>query len=443
MQTSFTLEQLANPDTAEADKILRACVHCGFCTATCPTYVLLGNELDSPRGRIYLIKDMLENDRPATAEVVKHIDRCLSCLSCMTTCPSGVHYMHLVDHARDHIERTYTRPLGDRLMRDLLARVLPDGRLFRLAAVAGMLAKPFAPVLKSLGLKRLGTMLKLIPSRVAPPNDPSRKVYPATGTRRARVALHAGCLNPVLSPYTNEAAIRVLNRAGIEVVIAADDGCCGSLVHHMGREDQARMQARALIDAFTREIEGEGLDAILITVSGCGTVVKDYGHLFRTDSAYAAKAERVSKLARDVSEYLYTLDLTPSGDAKSLTVAYHSACSLQHGQKVTRAPKDLLCKLNFVVKDVPEGHLCCGSAGTYNILQPSLADRLRDRKVRNIERLEPDVVAAGNIGCITQIAAGTGIPVVHTVELIDWATGGPVPERLRGLAEGRTAATAG
>ncbi len=443
MQTSFTLEQLADPDTAEADKILRACVHCGFCTATCPTYVLLGNELDSPRGRIYLIKDMLENDRPATGEVVKHIDRCLSCLACMTTCPSGVHYMHLVDHGRDHIERTYRRPLGDRLMRDLLARVLPDARLFRLAAVAGMVAKPFAPVLQALGLRRLAAMLKLIPARVAPPNDASRKVYAAQGERRARVALHAGCLNPVLSPSTNESAIRVLNRAGIEVVIAAGDGCCGSLVHHMGREDQALAQARALIDAWTREIEGEGLEAILITVSGCGTVVKDYGHLLRTDSAYAAKAERVAKLARDVSEYLYTLDLAPSGDAKSLTVAYHSACSLQHGQKVTRAPKDLLCKLNFVVKDVPEGHLCCGSAGTYNILQPSLADRLRDRKVGSIERLEPDVVAAGNIGCITQIAAGTGIPVVHTVELIDWATGGPVPERLRGLAEGRMAATAG
>jgi glycolate oxidase iron-sulfur subunit len=443
MQTSFTLDQLADPQTAEADKILRACVHCGFCTATCPTYVLLGDELDSPRGRIYLIKDMLENDRPATGEVVKHIDRCLSCLACMTTCPSGVHYMHLVDHARDHIERTYKRPLADRLMREMLARVLPNPHLFRWAALAGLLAKPFAPALKSLGFKRLAAMVKLTPTRLAPANDASRKVFPAIGARRGRVAMLAGCLNPVLAPSSNEAAIRVLNRAGIEVVIAAGDGCCGSLVHHMGREDQALAQAQSLIDAWTREIEGEGLDAILITVSGCGTVVKDYGHLFRTDSAYGAKAQRVAKLTRDVSEYLYTLDLTPAGNAKSLTVAYHSACSLQHGQKVTRAPKDLLCKLNFVVKDVPEGHLCCGSAGTYNILQPSLADRLRDRKVANIERLEPDVVAAGNVGCITQIAAGTGIPVVHTVELIDWATGGPVPEKLRGLAEGQTAAMAG
>ena len=445
MQTSFTLAQLDDPQTAEAEKILRACVHCGFCTATCPTYVLLGDELDSPRGRIYLIKEMLEHDRPATAEVVKHIDRCLSCLSCMTTCPSGVHYMHLVDHARDHIEKTYRRPLADRVIRGLLARVLPDPALFRWAAVADLIGKPFAPALKALGLKRLAAMLSLTPSHVpAPPSDRSRKVFPAQGDRRGRVALLAGCINPVLAPSTNEAAIRVLNRHGIEVVIAADDACCGSLVHHMGREAQALAQARSLIDAWTVEIEGEGLDAILMTVSGCGTVVKDYGFLLRTDSAYAEKAKRVSGLARDISEYLCTLDLRATGASKPLAVAYHSACSLQHGQRVVAAPKELLSKLNFIVKDVPEGHLCCGSAGTYNILQPSLADRLRDRKVANIERLEPDVVAAGNIGCITQIAAGTAIPVVHTVELIDWATGGPVPERLSDLAEGkRSAAAAG
>ena len=445
MQTNFTLAQLADPQTAEAEKILRACVHCGFCTATCPTYVLLGDELDSPRGRIYLIKDMLEQDRPATAEVVKHVDRCLSCLSCMTTCPSGVHYMHLVDHARDHIEKTYKRPLADRLIRGLLARVLPEPALFRWAAVAGLVGKPFAPALKAVGLKRLAAMLRLTPGHVpAPPSDRRRKVYPAVGERRGRVALLAGCIGPVLAPSTNEAAIRVLNRHGIEVVIAEGDGCCGSLVHHMGREKQAMAQAKSLIDAWMVEIDGEGLDAILVTVSGCGTVVKDYGFLLRTDSAYAEKAKRVSRLARDISEYLYTRELVPAGAARPLTVAYHSACSLQHGQKIAAAPKELLCKLNFIVKDVPEGHLCCGSAGTYNILQPSLADRLRDRKVANIERLEPDVVAAGNIGCITQIAAGTSIPVVHTIELIDWATGGPVPERLRDLAaKQRVAAAAG
>jgi len=444
MQTSFSLAQLMDPQIAEAEKILRACVHCGFCTATCPTYVLLGDELDSPRGRIYLIKEMLEHERPATREVVKHIDRCLSCLSCMTTCPSGVHYMHLVDHARQHIEKTYKRPLADRLMRGLLARVLPDPGLFRLAAVAGWLAKPLAPALRLIGFKRMAAMVRLTPSRMlAPPAERTGKVYPASGRRRGRVALLAGCIGPVLAPATNEAAIRMLNRHGIEVVVASGEACCGSLVHHMGREDAALASARNNIDAWTREIEAGGLDAILITVSGCGTTVKDYGFMLRGEPAYADKAARISALAKDVTEYLATLDLTAAPLPARPTVAYHSACSLQHGQKVVREPKELLSKFGFVVKDVPESHLCCGSAGTYNILQPELAERLRDRKVANIERLQPDVIAAGNIGCIAQIASGTAIPVVHTVELLDWATGGPVPELLRnwaGLAPAAVAA---
>jgi glycolate oxidase iron-sulfur subunit len=433
MQTTFTLAQLMDPQVAASEKILRTCVHCGFCTATCPTYVELGDELDSPRGRIYLIKDMFEHERPATRDVVKHIDRCLSCLACMTTCPSGVHYMHLVDHAREHIEKTYKRPLGDRLMRGLLGRVLPDPKLFRFAIVAGWLGKPFAPPLRALGFKRLAAMLRLTPTKMPAPPAETGKVFPAQGERRGRVALLSGCINPILAPSTNASAIRLLNRSGIEVVVAAGEACCGSLVHHMGREAEALAQARNNIDAWTREIEGEGLDAILITVSGCGTTVKDYGFMLRSDSAYAVKAARVSALAKDVSEYLSTLILPLANAPARLTVAYHSACSLQHGQKVVREPKELLCKFGFIVKDVPEGHLCCGSAGTYNILQPSLADRLRDRKVANIERLQPDVIAAGNIGCITQIATGTDIPVVHTVELIDWATGGPVPRPLRDL----------
>ncbi|HEU5019628.1 MAG TPA: glycolate oxidase subunit GlcF [Pseudolabrys sp.] len=430
MQTSFSLAQLADPQTAESEKILRACVHCGFCTATCPTYVLLGDELDSPRGRIYLIKEMLEQQQPATREVVKHIDRCLSCLACMTTCPSGVHYMHLVDHAREHIEKTYRRPLPDRLMRSLLARVLTDPLLFRLATVAGLIAKPLAPVLHAGGLRRIAAMLRLSPERIPAPPSETGKVYPPQGPRRGRVALLAGCINPVLAPQTNAAAIRLLNRAGIEVVIAADEGCCGSLDHHMGRESEALKRARKDIDAWIREVEGDGLDAILVTVSGCGTTVKDYGFMLRGDPAYAAKAAQISSLTKDISEYLTSLEL-PQTTMPGLTVAYHAACSLQHGQKVLREPKDLLCKFGFLVKDVPEGHLCCGSAGTYNILQPALAERLQARKVANIEGLQPDVIAAGNIGCITQIAAGTAIPVVHTVELIDWATGGPVPEPLR------------
>jgi len=437
MQTSFTLAQLADPKNAASEKILRACVHCGFCTATCPTYLLLGDELDSPRGRIYLIKDMLENDRPATREVVRHIDRCLSCLSCMTTCPSGVHYMHLVDHAREHIERTYRRPWLDRALRVLLARVLPDLALFRWALVGGLVARPLAPALRLFGLRRLAALLRLTPKRLpAPPPPGDQRVFPAEGPRRRRVALLSGCISPVLSPATLAAAIRVLNRHGCEVVIAEGEGCCGSLVHHMGREAEALGRARANVDAWIREMEGEGIDAILTTASGCGTTVKDYGFMLRSESAYADKAARVSALAQDISGYLAKLKLDPVRQLSGVVVAYHPACSLQHGQKLTREPKELLSKMGFVVKDIPESHLCCGSAGTYNILQPDLAGRLRDRKVANIDKVKPDVIAAGNIGCIMQIATGTSIPVVHTIELIDWATGGPAPENLEGLRMG-------
>jgi glycolate oxidase iron-sulfur subunit len=429
MQTNFTLAQLANPDTAESEKILRACVHCGFCTATCPTYVLDGNELDSPRGRIYLIKDMLEHDRPATAEVALHIDRCLSCLACMTTCPSGVHYMHLVDQARAHIEQTYRRPIAERIMRALLANVMPYPRRFALAALAARLAKPFAPLAGALGLKRLSAMLRLSPwQRPSPPRPAQTFAAAGPSGRKGRVALLAGCVNDVLAPQINGAAIRLLTRLGIEVVIADGAGCCGSLVHHMGRREQALAQARANIDAW--HALGD-LDAILITASGCGTTVKDYGFMLRQDPDYAERAARVASLAKDITEYLATLPLAPDAHGAKLVVAYHSACSMQHGQRVVREPKEILSKVGFVVKDIPEGHLCCGSAGTYNILQPDIARRLRERKVRTIERLRPDVIAAGNLGCIMQIAAGTELPAVHTVELIDWATGGPCPPVLR------------
>ncbi len=430
MQTSFTLAQLADPDIAESEKILRACVHCGFCTATCPTYVLDGNELDSPRGRIYLIKDMLEHNRPATAEVTEHIDRCLSCLACMTTCPSGVHYMHLVDHARVHIEETYRRPLGERLLRALLATLLPYPQRFRPALYAARLGKVFAPLAGTLGLRRLAAMLRLAPWR-APQPPLAAQTFPAAGVRRGRVALLAGCVNDLLEPAINAATIGVLTRHGIEVVIAQGAGCCGSLVHHMGRHADALAQARANIDAWSAV---EGLDAIVINASGCGTTVKDYGFMLRGDKAYAPRAARVAALAKDITEYLSGLPLaaTATTDASGLVVAYHSACSMQHGQKITRQPKELLGKLGFTVKDVPDGHLCCGSAGTYNILHPDIARRLRDRKVGTIERLRPDVIAAGNIGCITQIAAGTELPIVHTIELIDWATGGRCPPTLKG-----------
>jgi glycolate oxidase iron-sulfur subunit len=427
MQTNFTLAQLADPDTQEADKILRACVHCGFCTATCPTYVLLGDELDSPRGRIYLIKDMLEKDRPADARTVKHIDRCLSCLACMTTCPSGVHYMHLVDQARAHIEETYERPFLDRLMRRMLGAVLPRPGLFRLALIGGLLAKPFARMLPA----RLGAMLNLAPASLPGPsasNEPH--IYPAEGETRLRVALLTGCAQQVLAPQINEATVRLLTRLGVEVVVAKGMGCCGALTHHMGRERSALAFARNNIDVWTRELEQGGLDALLINTSGCGTTIKDYGFLFREDPAYAGKATRIAGLAKDITEFLAAFGMMPASADADLVVAYHSACSMQHGQKLTLAPKQLLAQAGFTVKDVPEGHLCCGSAGTYNILQPEIADQLRDRKVANIERVRPDVIATGNIGCMTQIGSGTAIPIVHTVELLDWATGGPRPQAL-------------
>ncbi len=437
MQTNFTLAQLADPDTAVAEKILRTCVHCGFCTATCPTYVLLGDELDSPRGRIYLIKDMLENDKPASEKVALHIDRCLSCLSCMTTCPSGVDYMHLVDQARVRIEKTYRRPFVDRVMRDVLAAVLPDPKRFRLALTGARLARPFLGAIRAIpGLSRFAPMIALAPGRLPSrsPNAGKTRLAPQ-GERKGRVALLRGCAQSVLDPGINDAAVRLLNRQGIEVLFAEGEGCCGALVHHMGRREQSHRQAKAMIDAWTKLIDEDGgLDAILVTTSGCGTTVKDYGFIFRDDPDYAEKAKRVSAIARDISEYLETLDLGAPATPERLAVAYHSACSLQHGQQIKTAPKTLLARAGFAVHEPAEGHLCCGSAGTYNMLQPELSARLRDRKVANIEATGASVVAAGNLGCMTQIGTTSRLPVVHTVELLDWAYGGPKPAALDGIA---------
>jgi glycolate oxidase iron-sulfur subunit len=518
MQTHFTAEQLADPQVRESDRILRACVHCGFCTATCPTYLLTGDELDGPRGRIYLAKDMLEKNRPADPTTVKHLDRCLTCLACMTTCPSGVHYMHLVDHARQHIERTYVRPLPERLLRWMLAFVLPHTGRFRLALGLARLARP----LRGLLSPRLRALIDA--AREVWGRDTSGEAWdargadraatgavvadaPGAGTRRAatdvagsqagsssavgvkpaapaadaqprirRVALLPGCVQPALRPQINAATERLLRRFGVEVVVAEDTGCCGALVHHLGRERDSTAQAKADIEAWTRELEARGLDAIVITASGCGTMVKDYGFLFRNDPQYAAKAARISGLARDVSEVLAEVlprdagvpgaggtgggqsvgapsaagvsaggavaggsvavdakvsGTSAEGQSRALRVAYHSACSLQHGQKLHGLAPQLLRSAGFTVLDVPEGHICCGSAGTYSMLQPEMSGQLRDRKARNIESVQPDVVATGNIGCITHIAQATGIPIVHTVELLDWATGGPIPAGLK------------
>ncbi len=432
MQTHFTRAQLADADTRESETILRKCVHCGFCTATCPTYVTLGDELDSPRGRIYLIKDMLEAGRDADARTVKHVDRCLSCLSCMTTCPSGVNYMHLVDHARAHIEKTYTRPFLDRALRSVLAAILPYPGRMRVALIGALLAKPFRALLPSKGFfGRMRALLDMAPARIPSPSPMEGvTLFPAIGTARKRVALLQGCAQRVLAPQINEATIRLLTRLGCDVAIAEQSGCCGALVHHMGKTAASHEQAAANIRAWMKLWGGAGPDAIVVNASGCGTTVKDYGFMFREDPHLKAFAEDVSRRTKDISELLTELGMGTAKAPEKLVVAYHSACSLQHGQKLGGVPRKLLADVGFEIRDPAEGHLCCGSAGTYNLMQPELAQQLQARKVANIQALKPDLVAAGNIGCIAQIGAAASVPVVHTVELLDWAAGGPKPEAL-------------
>ncbi|MGB0497550.1 MAG: glycolate oxidase subunit GlcF [Rubricella sp.] len=426
MQTNFTPEQLTDPEVARSNEILRTCVHCGFCTATCPTYQVLGDELDSPRGRIYLIKDMLENERKPDPKTVKHIDRCLSCLACMSTCPSGVHYMHLVDHARAYIEEHYERRWDERALRWILARILPYPMRFRAALVFAKFGRPFRALVPD---ARLRAMLEMAPKQVPPVSrndDP--QVFPAIGERRYRVALMTGCAQRALNTDINDATIRLLRRHGCEVVIARGMGCCGALTHHMGKVDESHASAARNIRAWTAEIEGEGLDHIVINTSGCGTTVKDYGHMFRNE-ALAEDAARVSALARDISEVMMEIGLKEA-DAPPLRVTYHAACSLQHGQQIKDAPKQLLRKAGYTVREPQESHLCCGSAGTYNLMQPEISRQLKERKIANLEATGPEVIAAGNIGCMMQIGSGIGVPVVHTAELLDWATGGPKPRAL-------------
>jgi glycolate oxidase iron-sulfur subunit len=434
MQTHFSPERLADPHLQPLEKILRSCVHCGFCTATCPTYLVTGDERESPRGRIYLIKDLLETGRNATAEDVAPIDHCLSCLSCMTTCPSGVDYRRLVDHTRATIEATHQRPPADRLMRAALAWLLPSRERFRAGMALAGIGRAFAPILARVpGLgDKLAAMLALAPKAARarlPAARPGEFKASGPGAKRRRVALLTGCAQDALAPEINAATIRLLNRAGVDVVLPKGEGCCGSMLHHMGHERKALDQARANVDAWIREADGAGLEAIVVTASGCSATIKDYAHMLRDDPAYAEKGARVAALARDVSEYVAGLELS-FANPKTLVVAYHAACSLQHGQKILEAPKALLRRAGFEVRSPAEAHICCGSAGTYNILQPQMAAALRERKVANLARVKPDVIAAGNIGCLAQIASGTSTPVVHIVELLDWAQGGPAPAGL-------------
>lgn len=435
MQTFFTAERLADPVIAGLDEELRACLQCGYCLATCPTYQVTGDELDSPRGRTKLIKEMLESDRPPDDRTVAHIDRCLSCLACMSSCPSRVHYMHLVDHARVHIENTYRRPPLDRLVRWAMARVLPYPSRFRAALRGARWARGLAFALPA----RLRAMVELAPGVLPPPSPNDRpQVFPADGERRRRVALMTGCAQQALDTAINDATIRILRRHGCEVVVAPGAGCCGALTYHMGRAGDGRGAAIRNIRAWMGEVNGDGLDAIVVTAGGCGTMVKDYGFMFRRE-AFAADAAKVSELARDVSELL--TELGPVYTTRpGLRVAYHTACSLQHGQQFRFGPKKLLRAAGFTVIEPNDPHMCCGSGGTYNLLQPDMSRRLRDLKVRSLERGSPDAIVAGSIGCMMQIGSGTPLPVVHTVELLDWATGGPVPPALDGRIRTATAA---
>ena len=425
MQTNFTDAQLDDPKIARSNAVLRNCVHCGFCTATCPTYQILGDELDSPRGRIYLIKDMLENQRIPDKKVVKHVDRCLSCLACMTTCPSGVNYMHLVDHAREYIEDNYKRPLFDRIMRATLAQILPYDRRFRFAMKSAQLVKPLAPIFPS----KIRNMVDFAPKKLPVPSlNDKPQVFLAEGARIKRVALMTGCAQKALDTDINDATIRLLRRHGCEVVVAQGAGCCGALTHHMGKAKQSHVSAAKNIKAWMTEINNGGLDAIVINTSGCGTTVKDYGHMFEGD-ILEEDAKTIGALAKDISEVMIELGLkNPS--VPELRVAYHAACSLQHGQQIKTYPKTLLKDAGFTVMEPKDSHLCCGSAGTYNLMQPEISKQLKDRKVKTLDVLTPDVISAGNIGCMMQIGSAIGVPVVHTAELLDWATGGPKPAKM-------------
>ena len=435
METHFTKEQLKDKDNKSSEKILRKCVHCGFCNATCPTYDLFGDELEGPRGRIYLIKDMIENNKPANSKIVKHIDRCLSCYSCMTTCPSGVNYMHLIDHGRNHIEKTYKRPFSDRLVRNFLSLTLPYPIRFRIIGILTRLVKPISFLFP----KKLKEMIKLMPVSFPKRNLPKMKVY-STGKKKkpvARVALLTGCVQQVISPQINESTIRLLNRHDIEVVVPKGISCCGSLNHHMGKEDLAKKAFKNNILLWYEEYLQNGLDAIISNTSGCGTTLKDYGFIFRYDDDLKKKAKKISELTKDISEYLSEnvklnfVKRTPN--TQVYKIAYQSACSLQHGQKIHNNPINLIKKTGNNVIDVPESHLCCGSAGTYNLLQSEIAKKLLKKKISNISKVSPEFIATGNIGCITQIRNGTKVPILHTVEIIDWYTGGPKPKILRNL----------
>jgi glycolate oxidase iron-sulfur subunit len=431
MQTVFSPDQLKDKTNKSVEQIVRKCVHCGMCNATCPTYQLLGDELDGPRGRIYLIKDMLENNKPANEKIVEHLDRCLSCYSCMTTCPSGVNYMHMIDHGRSHIEKTYSRPIFQRMFRSLLSIVLPNPKIFKFLAWSVNIVRPISFIFPEF----IKNSMKLMPVKLPKKTLKEQKVYPVDKDKQvARVALLTGCVQREISPEINESTIRLLNRHNVEVVVLPEINCCGSLDHHMGKDNAAHALFKKNINLWYDEYLNNGLTAIISNTSGCGTTLKDYGFIFRDDKELKKKAKKISELTKDISEFLdKNIKLNFKGSDKTYKIAYHSPCSMQHGQKVHQQPIDLIKRTGNEVLNIPEGHLCCGSAGTYNILQQKIASQLLKNKINNIEKVSPDFISTGNVGCMTQIASGTNIPIVHTVEVIDWLTGGPKPTKLSNL----------
>ena len=432
MQTAFSKSQLRVPNIADAKDILTDCVHYGFCTAVCPTYVLLRDELDAPRGRIDLIHEMLESGDAPSARTVGYIDRCLSCNSCMSTCAAKVDYMHLADIARSYIEANYRRPLVDRLFRWMLARTVTDTLRFRHGVRLAQLARPFT----SLMTVRLRALMSLAPRSLPPASDAlAPGTYKAESTPRMRVLLLTGCVQQALAPRLNLVTVRLLNRHGCDVRVVSGAECCGAFTLHMGKEEKAKESARKTIAAwenelYRAEISGAPIDAVVVNASGCGTMVKDYGRIFAHEPEMVDRAQRIAGLAKDVTELLADIGLNAPASVTPIAIAYHDACSLQHAQKVIRPPRDLLRAAGFIVRDVPEGHFCCGSAGAYNMLQPVIARDLGIRKAGHIESTGAAAIAAGNLGCLTQLALYTDLPTLHTVELLDWATGGPLPEGL-------------
>jgi glycolate oxidase iron-sulfur subunit len=401
MQTEIIPEFLQTPEGQEADEILRACVHCGFCTATCPTYQLLGDELDGPRGRIYQIKQVLEGQTP-TRTTQLHLDRCLTCRSCETTCPSGVRYGRLVDIGRAIVETRVERPLREKLLRQALVNTVPYPSRFGILVELGKLAKPLLP----------GTLKAKVP-----PARPAG-AWPAPAGGRQMLVL-AGCVQSVATPVTNAAAARVLCRLGIDLVAVPEAGCCGAAAYHLNAQSEGLDSMRRNIDAWWPRVEN-GAEAILISASGCGVMVKEYGELLRNDPQYADRAARISALARDPVEVLLEADLEPLGQpGRGRKVAFHSPCTQQHGQQLKDLVEPILANLGFVPTPVPDAHLCCGSAGTYSLTQPRLSQRLRDDKVLALESGMPDVIATANIGCQLHLEAGAGTPVVHWLELLD------------------------